>query len=481
MAPAETIYALSSAPGRAGVAVVRVSGPGAGAALRILTGRNLPPPREAALARLRDGAGQTIDHALVLWFPAPGSFTGEDVAEFHVHGGRAVLEALFAALAAVAGLRPAEPGGFTRRAVENGKFDLTAAEALIDLIDAETQSQRRQALRQQEGALAALYDGWRGRLIGALAWVEASIDFADEELPGGLATEGRVAAGGLAAEMRAHLRDAHRGELVREGLTIAVVGQPNSGKSTLVNALARRDVAIVSALPGTTRDIIEVRLDLGGYAVTLADTAGLREAAEGIEAEGVRRALARAENADLVLLVLDSAAAEPFAGLPAELIASADLVVWNKADLVTHSAPHPSRRCSAAPQDEDILHSPHPEEDAHPSPHPEEPRRGVSKDEGELIISAKTGDGLPELIATLTALVRDRLALASEAPVLTRARHRAAVEEAVAALERAGAAAEPELMAEDMRLAARALGRITGRVDVEDLLDVIFRDFCIGK
>jgi tRNA modification GTPase len=394
--------------------------------------------------RLRDDKGETIDRGLVLWFAGPASFTGEDVAEFHVHGGRAVVEAVLAALGGVSGLRTAEPGEFTRRAVENGKFDLTGAEALIDLIDAETEAQRRQALRQMGGALARLYDGWRERLVRALAWAEASIDFADEEVPGEAGSEAREAICALLNEISSHLADAHRGELVREGMYITLIGQPNSGKSTLVNALAKREVAIVSETAGTTRDVIEVRLDLGGYAVTFADTAGLREAAEAIEAEGVRRALARAEAADIVILVADSTAADPVAGIPADTMAGVDLVVWNKADLA------PARYAAEGGQ-------------------------------ADIQISAKTGEGFPELIAALTTLVEGRLAGGREAPVLTRARHREALEEASAALARALQAAAPELTAEDMRLALRALGRITGRVDVEELLDVIFRDFCIGK
>jgi tRNA modification GTPase len=442
----DTIFALSSAPGRAGVAVLRASGPGAGGALAALAGKR-PRPRQATLATLKNNEGEILDRALVLWFPAPASFTGEDVAEFHVHGGRAVVEGVLAALAAL-GLRAAEPGEFTRRAVEAGKFDLTGAEALIDLIDAETEAQRRQALRQQGGALAVLYDGWRGRLIRALAWAEAAIDFSDEELPEDAADLARTEAAGILEEILSHLDDAHRGELVREGLYLTVIGQPNSGKSTLVNALAKRDVAIVSETAGTTRDVIEVRLDLGGYAVTLADTAGLREATEAVEAveaEGMRRALARAEAADLVVLVLDGTAAAPFAGIPAEALARAGLTVWNKADV------------------------------------------GFAVPREGLAISAKTGEGLPELIAALTALVKARLASPNggtgEAPVLTRARHRAALTEAAGALARAVSPdqAAPELAAEDMRLALRVIGRITGRVDVEELLEVVFRDFCIGK
>lgn len=441
MSAHDTIYALSSAPGRAGVAVLRASGPAARLALEQLTGSPVAKPRAARLARLRDAQGATLDQALVLWCPGPASFTGEDVAEFHVHGGRATVAAVLAALAVMPGLRMAEPGEFTRRAVENGKFDVTGAEALIDLIDAETEAQRRQALTQYGGALAALYDGWRGRLIKALAWTEASIDFSEEEVPDEADADARAGIAALLHEIKAHLDDSHRGELVRDGLYITVIGKPNSGKSTLVNALAKREVAIVSETAGTTRDVIEVRMDLGGYAVTVADTAGLREAAEAIEAEGVRRALDRAEAADIVVLVLDGAAHNPVTGIPEGARAKAALTVWNKADC------------------------------------------GVPMVGQGLTISARTGAGIPALVAALTRLVEARLAGAGEAPVLTRARHRRALEVAAAALVRALAAPvdAPELMAEDMRLALRQLGRITGRVDVEELLDVVFRDFCIGK
>ena len=430
----DTIYALSSAAGRAGIAVLRVSGPQAGATLETLSGEALPPPRVASLRIFRDASGE-IDRGLALWFPGPASFTGEDCAEFHAHGGRAVVEAMLTALAAQPSLRPAEPGEFTRRAVENGKMDLTAAEALADLIDAETQGQRRQALRQYEGALFVLYEDWRARLIRASAWAEASIDFSDEELPEGVLAETNTVLDKIAEEIQNHLRDSSSGELVREGIHLTVIGLPNAGKSSLINALAKRDVAIVSEMPGTTRDVIEVRLDLGGYLVTAADTAGLRASPDAIEQEGVRRALARAEEADLVLLLLDGSAPDTsLASLP-----KADLIIWNKADL--------------------------------PWPHPREGSR----------LSLKTGEGLSALLETLTAKVKALVVRQTDSPPLTRARHRHALEEALAALRRAIQADESELMAEDIRLALRALGRITGRVDIEDVLDVIFRDFCIGK
>lgn len=432
MARADTIFALSTAPGRSGVAIIRVSGPGAGAALESLTREPKPAARLAALRRFRDAAGE-IDRGLVLWFEGPASFTGEDSVEFQIHGGRAIVDAMLQVLSQQKGLRPAEPGEFTRRAVENGKLDLTRAEALADLIDAETESQRRQALRQYEGALYELYEAWRTRLIAAAAWAEAAIDFADGEIPEDVFGQARTAIGEITEEIQSHLSDRHRGELVRDGIHITVIGEPNAGKSSLVNALAKRDVAIVSETAGTTRDVIEVHLNLGGYLVTLADTAGLRETSDAIESEGVRRALARAEAADLVVLLQDGTAAKGAA------FSGADFVVWNKADL-PWPAPHDGLR-----------------------------------------LSLKTGEGLDALVVALTGMVAQKLEALGEAPPITRARHRHALEEAVAALARAEAASEPELMAEDIRLALRAIGRITGKVDVEDLLDVIFRDFCIGK
>ena len=408
--------------------------------MRSLTARALPRARAAELRRLQNGAGE-IDRGLVLWFPAPASFTGEDVVEFHVHGGRAVIEAMLAALACVDGLRLATPGEFTRRAVENGKFDLTAAEALADLVNAETEAQRRQALRQYDGALAHLYDGWRTRLIEQAAWIEAAIDFSDEELPEDLLARAGAALQAVRSEIRRHLDDGGRGEIVRDGLHVALIGPPNAGKSSLLNALAGRDVAIVSETPGTTRDVIEVRLDLGGFVVSVADTAGLRQSGDLIEKEGVRRALAQAKSADLVVLVLDSVTGEQSA-LSDELRQRLCFTVWNKCDLAARAA-----------------------------------------GENELCLSAKTGEGLEGLVAALAGQARRLADSISEAPPLTRARHREALLEAHAALVRALAIKDdqPEFMAEDIRLALRALGRITGRVDVEDLLDVIFRDFCIGK
>ena len=439
-----TIFAPATAPGRGGVAIVRISGPLAGTALTALTGRPPPAPRTAAFVRLAvPETGEFPDQGLVLWFPAPHSFTGEDVAEFHVHGGRAVIAGVIGALAGLPGLRIAEPGEFSRRGFENGKFDLTAAEAIADLVDADTAAQRRQALRQMEGELGRLYDGWRHRLTRALAHLEADIDFPDEDLPEGVAGMVRPELEALAREIAAHLNDNRRGERLRDGIHIAILGAPNAGKSSLLNLLARREAAIVSERAGTTRDVVEVHLDLGGFPVVLADTAGLREAADEIESEGIRRALDRAANADLKLAVFDATSLPEVDAQTLGVVDDQTLVVLNKVD-------------RAARLVEEI---------------------GGSR---AMHVSARTGEGLPELLLTLTSAVQERFE-APSVPALTRARHREALEDCAASLQRAMVAVLPELTAEDVRLASRALGRITGRVDVEDLLDVIFRDFCIGK
>jgi tRNA modification GTPase len=392
----------------------------------------LPPPRSAALRTLTH-ENTEIDRALVLWFPAPHSFTGEDVAEFHIHGGRAVREALFTALAEL-GLKPAGPGEFSRRAVEHGQLDLTRAEAIADLVDAETPAQLRQALRQYDGALAALYEGWRAALIAALGRAEAAIDFSDDGVGEVEFAAARSKTKEIIQAIEAHLDDGGRGEALREGLRLAIVGPPNAGKSSLINALAQREAAIVSEVPGTTRDVIELRLNLGGYLVQVADTAGLRETADAVEAEGVRRARAQAGASDLVLLLRDGTV--PYTD---HLEIAPDLVVWNKSDLP-----------------------------------------GFQKRDG-ISLSLKSGEGLAGLIATLTAMAAERLETKGETPALTRPRHRLALDQALESLRHGLAAPQPELFAEDLRLALRAIGRITGRVDVEELLDSVFRDFCIGK
>ncbi len=438
-----TIFALSSAKGRAGVCVFRVSGTASKGALEALTGTPPPEPRHAALRDIRLGDGTLIDRGLVLWFEGPHSFTGEDVAEFHLHGGPAVIAAMTRRLAELPDLRPAEPGEFTRRAFQAGKLDLTEAEGLADLINAETEQQRRLALRQLQGGLKEQYERWRGELVRALAHIEAAIDFVDEELPDDLAKSVQPRIAKLRTEIAAHLADDRRGEIVRDGFTVVILGAPNVGKSSLLNALARRDVAIVSAIPGTTRDAIEVDLDLGGYAVTLIDTAGLRDTTDAIETEGIKRARAKAQYADLRLGVVDAAASLIDSRVSLEL-SLGDALILNKCDATSASA-----QTVAAP-----LH--------------------------QVRISAKTGAGIDELLAWLEAQVVAR-AGGSESMPMTRARHREALADAHAALTRFDRAHALDIAAEDLRIAARALGRITGRVDVEDLLDVIFREFCIGK
>lgn len=432
-----TIYAPASPIGRAAVAVLRITGARAGEASLRLTGAAPPEPRRAALRRLRDpDTGEIIDQALVLWFPGPRSETGEDLLEIQHHGGPAVLGALLDVLAAIPGFRSAGPGEFTRRAFLNGKLDLTAAEGLADLIDATSRAQARQAFRQLDGELGRLYAGWRERVLAALALLEAEIDFAaDEEVPDAMLARVLPDLTSLAGELAAHLADGGRGERLRAGVTVAVIGPPNVGKSSLVNRLARRDVAIVTASPGTTRDVIEVQLDVEGLPVTLLDTAGLRDTADPIEAEGIARARARAEQADLRLYVFEAGNAAP--GIEAD---ARTIVVANKADLVQKPP--------------------------------------------ELAVSCLTGAGLPALLGVLAQHVRG-LTEMGETPLLTRARHREAVAEARTSLEQfvSGAAegAELALLAEDLRLSARAIGHLTGVIGVEDVLDRIFATFCIGK
>ena len=433
-----TIFALSTAPGRAAVAVIRVSGPGAAGALRMLTGREPPQPRHAALRRIVDPAdGTLLDAALVLFFAGPRTETGEDMAEFQVHGGRAVVSGVLDALARLPGLRPAEPGEFTRRAVANGKIDLTAAEAVADLVDADTARQREQALAEADGAAARRYDGWRDALIGLMARLEAAIDFSDEDLPDGLLSGLEDEMTALAATIRAHLDDEGRAQRLREGLRVVILGAPNAGKSSLLNRLARREAAIVAEEAGTTRDIVEVTLDIGGFAVTLSDTAGLRQGAGAIEAEGMRRARALAGEADLRLILLDATRWAESRTAVDDLLDERALIVVNKTDL-------------ARPPDGESL-----------------------------AVSCANGEGLDTLVAAIAARLESLWRPGPAGP--SHARHRAGLEQAVAALELAAVAGEAALAAEDLRLAATALGRLTGRVDVEDILDAIFARFCIGK
>lgn len=444
---ASTIFALSSGAPPAGVAVIRVSGPGVRFGLETITG-SLPEPRRATLRPIRQPhSGEVLDTGLLLFFPAPHSFTGEDVAELQIHGGRAVVAAVLDALAGLPGFVPAEPGAFTRRAFENGRLDLTEVEGLADLVQAETAWQRRLAQAQAGGALRALYDGWRVRLIRARALIEAELDFPDEDdVPGSVSDRVWAEVAALTGEVETHLARADWGERARSGFEIVLLGAPNAGKSTLLNALAGRDAAIVTEEPGTTRDLIEVRLDLAGYPVTLVDTAGLREAAGRVEQEGIRRALARGAAADLVLR-LEAAAETPTAVTSREegRDEPAVLHIASKADLIDSDSKHSLRAA------------------------------------GYLPVSAVTGEGLSALIEA----IGQALHVAEPPPDLAlpnRARHRSGLIGLMEALRDSRRRDLPlELRAEELRRAGDALGRLTGRIDVEDMLDVIFREFCIGK
>src|SRR3954470_3268454 len=446
----QTIFALSSGRPPSALAVVRVSGPGASLVLTALAGK-LPAPREASRRLLHDGVGQPIDDSVVLWVPAAGRATGEDGVEFHVHGGRAVLAALFAAISVIPNMRAAEPGEFTRRAFENGKLDLTEAEGLDDLIHADTDRQRRQALRQLQGLLGNRARDWRERIIEASALIEAGIDFSDEgDVPAELIAPAVKAISALHDEITEVLAAQGQAERLRDGLVVAIAGEPNVGKSTLINQLARRDVAIVSPHAGTTRDVIEVQLDLDGYPVTVIDTAGIRETDDPVEQEGVRRARARAEDADLVLWLVEAGRAVDPAAIPllgtsgnAGSRSGSVWIVRNKIDL------------SGV-------------EDVGPG--------------GAFGIAASRGDGIPELVDALVKFAADFFGT-TEGALVTRARQRDLLRRAADSLRRSLELVEDgeELAAEELRAAAYALGRLLGRVDVEDVLGAIFQKFCVGK
>lgn len=442
-----TIYAPATAAGRAAVAVVRLSGPATKEAVRAVAGA-VPPARRASVRTLRGRDGREIDHALVLMFDGPASYTGEDAAEFHVHGGPAVVSALLEALHQL-GLRLAAPGEFTRRAFENGKLDLAQAEGVADLIDAETDAQRRQALEQLGGRLSDIQARWADALLEALAMLEAAVDFPDEDMPQDVAARARPVLDALVGELDAAAADALRGERVREGFRIALIGAPNAGKSTLLNALAGREAAIVTATPGTTRDVIEVSLVLAGYKVLLADTAGLRDTGDEIEAEGVRRARMWAQGADLRLWLVDGSAFEP--GVAPPELRPGDLCLITKRD-----EPPGSGGAWAAEQAQHL---------------------GL----GSADLTARS----PGDVAWLRGLLEERVveALAgSDLPAATRVRHRELLGEAAERLRQALAEDEQlELAAENVRLAGRALDRITGRIDPEQVLGRIFSTFCIGK
>jgi len=443
MSDRSTIFALSSAPGRAAIAVVRVSGPRAGSVIDLMAPPR-PIDRMIGVRRIRHPEnGETLDHGVVIWFAGPKTDTNEDIAEFHVHGGSAIVRGVLSAMGCLPGCRLAEPGEFTRRAFEHGKIDLAQAEARADLVAAETDAQRRQALHQMSGALSSLYDGWRTKLIEASALVEAAVDFSDQaDVADAALAQARELTARLRPAIATHLDDGNRGEILREGFQVALTGMPNVGKSSLLNALAKRDAAIVSEEAGTTRDVIEVRLDLEGLPIVVSDTAGIRVAEGTAEREGVRRSLAKARDADLVIWLSDVTASE--CPLPPEIANRGEgvLHVENKIDLVASG-----KTCC-----------------------------------GRLAVSAKTGTGIKDLTKRLAKRAGERIGI-QEAPLITQARYREQVSTCLMALD-TFLSSEPEdieLRAEDLRSARNALGRITGRVDVEDMLDQIFGRFCIGK
>lgn len=446
MVEKSTIFALSSGRLPAAIGVVRLSGPRTREALRLIAG-DVPPAREAALRTLKTASGEAIDQALVLWFPAPRSATGEDTAEFHIHGSRAVLARLIATLASIEGLRPAERGEFTRRALDNGKIDLVSAEALHDLIDAETEAQRRQAQRQLQGLLGPTAENWRARLIAIAAMIEADLDFSDEgDVPDDSARRAVPGIRALCEEIERALATTTHSERLREGLVVAIAGPPNVGKSTLLNRLARREAAIVSPRAGTTRDVIEVHLDLQGYPVMLLDTAGIRASDDPVEQEGVRRTLARAAAADLVLWLQEAGhPCQPSDDLTHD---STRWTVWTKIDL-----------------------------------DPQGPRPDASDlNVGEFWVSATTDAGIDVFVEALAGFARGHFG-GAENTMITRARHRLLLDETAQALRKSIQAFDigNEFVVEELRIAIRSLGRLLGRIDVEDVLDAIFAEFCIGK
>lgn len=441
MGAQDTICALASGPPPSAIAIIRISGAAVASIGEALLSSGLPAPRRATLTYIYDSAGEQIDQGIALFAAGPHSYTGEDTLELYLHGGPAVIDHALRALTSVSGVRLAEPGEFTRRAFENGKLDLTEAEGVADIIEAETASQKAQALRQLGGGLSEIYDAWREALTGALALVEVMIDFPDEgDVPEDTLRPILARLDQVIAEIESGLGDRGVGERIRDGFRVAIVGPPNAGKSSILNRLARREAAIVTDIAGTTRDVVEVRVVLGGQVVWIADTAGLRETEDVVEAEGVRRARRAAAEADLRIHVIDGADPSP----PPGPVESQDIVVFNKADT----------------------------------------RPAILAPDGALPVSAASGEGIEKLESWIAGFVSGRAA-SVEAPVITRARHREKLVAGLSSLKAARAALlddiGAELAAEDIRMALRQLSSVIGRIDVEDVLGAVFSQFCIGK
>ena len=442
-----TIYALSSGSGISGIAVIRVSGKKTAEVIKKLTGAKLPRPRVATLKKLnKNGGKETIDEGVVIWFPAPNSYTGEDLAEFHVHGSRAVINAMHSAISKIKNCRLAEPGEFTKRAFQNGRINLLKAESIADLISSETEIQRKQAIKIMSGKSADAYNSWRKKLLKILSHVEAKIDFPDEDLPKKIIKEIRKTSNIVLKEIKKKLNDQKVGERIREGFKIAIIGPPNSGKSSLLNYLSKRDVAIVSEIAGTTRDVIETHLNLDGYPVIVSDTAGIRSSKNEIEKKGIKIALKRAEDADLKLVIV-SAKNVDFIGVLKKLLTKNAILVVNKSDLVKGKS------------------------------------NSKLKKHEHVLISIKKDLNLNKLITKIKSKLKNKFTT-TEDILITRERHRQNLINCVQHLEKfqkKKSAQDFDKAAEDLRLATRHLGMIVGKVDVEELLGSIFNDFCIGK
>ncbi len=442
-----TIYALSSGPGISGVAVIRVSGGNTADVVKKLTGSKLPSARTATLAKFnKNGRKELIDEGVIIWFPAPNSYTGEDLAEFHVHGSRAVIKAMHIAISKIKNCRLAEPGEFTKRAFQNGKINLLKAESIADLVSSETEIQRKQALKIMSGKISDKYNSWRKKLLKILSHIEAKIDFPDEDLPKNIFTEIQKTSNNVMKEINKTLNDQKVGERIREGFKIAIIGPPNSGKSSLLNYLSKRDVAIVSEIAGTTRDVIETHLNLDGYPVIVSDTAGIRSSKNEIEKKGIKIALKRAEDADLRLVIV-SAKNVDFTGVLKDLLTKNAILVVNKSDLIRGKL------------------------------------NSKFKKYEHVLISIKKDSNLNKLITKIKSKLKNKFTT-TEDILITRERHRQNLINCVQHLKnfkKKKSTQDFDKAAEDLRLATRHLGMIVGKVDVEEILGSIFNDFCIGK